>query len=393
MLVHRTLGLGLGLALAITGLSGSALVFRQEIDRALNPALLRTTAHDGRASLEAAIAQVERAYPGAAIARIRMPASADATLEFTLAGAPARQVYVDPRRGTILGARRETDALMGWLFQLHSHWLAGDRGEQVAGWLGVVLFAMGISGLVTWWPRPGGETRRGLRVRWSATPHRVRFDLHRAVGFWSSSFLVLAGLTGAALVFHDAARSTLAALLPGERAPTAVPVASSPASLPALGADSLLAIAERAQPGGTISYITLPHGTTGPFRVRRRLPGELHPNGRSMVSLDPRTGAVLERFDARAASLAARADYAGYPLHIGRVGGIATRVLALLVGLTPALLGITGWSMWRRRRRNARTGAATSFEVIGPPRIAPGIAPPAQPASASMRRLHRARGR
>lgn len=350
VLTHRVLGLVTGLALGITGLTGSALVFRPELDRALAPALLRVAPGTTRASLREAIDLVHERFPGEAIARIRMPARADASLEFTLEGAPARQVYADPWRGTLLGARFETDAAMGWLFQLHSHWLAGERGKQVGGWLGIILVVMGVSGLVAWWPRPGADPRRGLRVRWGTGGHRVQFDLHRAVGFWSSPFLLLAGLTGAALVFTDAARGTLGALLPGERAASAAPRATSPAALPSLGADSLLAIAEATQPGGTISYITLPTGSTGTFRVRRRLPGELHPNGRSMVSLDPRTGAVLERYDARGASLAARADYAGYPLHIGRVGGFATRLLAVLVGLMPVLLGITGACIWWRRR-------------------------------------------
>lgn len=364
MLVHRVLGLTAGLALVVTGVTGSALVFRPEIDRALAPSLLVVQPAATRAPLQRAIDDVQARFPGEAIARIRIPATADASIEFTIGGKSGRQVYVDPYRGTILGSRGETESAMGWLFQLHSHWLAGERGERVGGVLGLLLVVMGVSGIVAWWPRAGGQARRGMRVRWRHPAHRVHFDLHRAVGFYSSVLLVLSGLTGASLVFHDPARATLAALLPGDRAPAATPKAGSPATLPALDADSLLRIAESVQGGGTISYVTLAKGAEGAFRVRRRLPGELHPNGRSMVSLDPRTGAVLERYDARTASVAARADYAAYPLHIGRVFGAFGRWLMVAVGLTPLVLAVTGVVMWRRRARRtaAPQGRAASAE-------------------------------
>jgi uncharacterized iron-regulated membrane protein len=353
--VHRWLGLTAGLLLAVIGLTGAALVFRDEIDRALNPHLLRVAPAATRAAgpLQAAVDVAARAYPGEPPTRVRMPRTADGTLEVWLGGAPSRYAYVDPYRGTLLGARRPTEFLTGVLFLTHTTLLAGEAGHLVAGACGLVLVLLGASGLVVWWPGRG-RLRAATTVTWGANRKRVVYELHRSVGFYASGLLALAGVTGASLVFHAAFQG---AIYWAARAPAAPPAprATSPDAGAALPIDSLVAVAGRAQPGGAISYLYLPTGPGESFRVRQRLAPELHPNGKSFVHLDPRTGAVLAVEDGAAAPLGARAYSALYPLHIGAVWGRPTRVLALVVGLTPALFFVTGVAMWRGRGRRARS--------------------------------------
>ena len=62
-LLHRWVGLTVGLLLAVVGLSGSALVFREEIDLALNPELLRVEVRDARQPLAAVVGAARAAYP------------------------------------------------------------------------------------------------------------------------------------------------------------------------------------------------------------------------------------------------------------------------------------------------------------------------------------------
>ncbi|WP_294356230.1 PepSY domain-containing protein, partial [uncultured Sphingomonas sp.] len=42
-------------------------------------------------------------------------------------------------------------------------------------------------------------------------------------------------------------------------------------------------------------------------------------------------------------------------LHDGTVGGVATRILAVLIGFVPTILLATGILHWLRRRKAART--------------------------------------
>jgi uncharacterized iron-regulated membrane protein len=43
-----------------------------------------------------------------------------------------------------------------------------------------------------------------------------------------------------------------------------------------------------------------------------------------------------------------------YPLHIGVLGGWPTRVLSVATGLSLPLLAVSGFVVWRRRRKRAR---------------------------------------
>ncbi|HEY0971096.1 MAG TPA: PepSY-associated TM helix domain-containing protein, partial [Gemmatimonadales bacterium] len=359
--LHRALGLAAGLLLVVTGLSGSALVFRAEIDAALNPHLLRVVPAAGRAPLEPMLERVRQAYPDEAPTRLRMPQRADGTYEVWLGAAPSRYVYADPYRdGAILGARRPTEFLTGWLFLLHSHMLAGETGHLAAGVGALVLVLLSISGLVAWWPRRAPwrawrQWRAALTVMRGAGVARTIYDLHRAVGLYASALLLMAGITGASLVFHEAferaAHWVTASAPPARTAPVAVR-----GGAPYLPADTLLAIAERAQPGGMISYLYFPAAAGQTFRVRKRLPGEEHPNGKSFVHVDPSTGRVLLVENGAMAPRGARLYSILYPLHIGVLGGTATRLLAVAVGLSLPLLAVTGAAVWWRRGRR-RTAA------------------------------------
>lgn len=364
--LHRWLGLTVGVLLVVAGLTGSALVFADEIDLALNPRLLRVVPRPGAPrSLQGALDAVARAYPAEAATRVRMPHDAAGTYEVWLGSAPSRYVYVDPYTSRVLGARRPTEFLTGWLFQLHAHALGGARGERAVGANGLALAALTLTGLVAWWPGRR-RLRSAIVVRRGAGRARANYDLHRATGFYASALLLVAALTGASLVFHDTAERVAYAITgtrPSPRATRPSHASSVRATRgPRPSADALVALAVQRQPGGAISYVYVPGpGDAATFRVRQRLPGELHPNGRSTVTLDAWTGRVLRVENGARAPRGGRLYAALYPIHTGAWGGSPSRWLAVAVGVMPTLLAATGTLVWWRRRRPRAAARPTAL--------------------------------
>lgn len=356
--LHRVLGLVAAAGLFVSGLSGSALVFRSEIDRALNPELLRVVPGASRVPLQSIVDELRREFPNDTLSRIRMPHRNDGSYEFWLGAAPSRYAYADPYSGTILGSRAPTQFLTGWLFLLHSQLFAGDVGRWVAGTGALILMLLSATGLVVWWPRRApwrawAQWRSSLTVTQRHGVTRATHDLHRALGFYSSIFLLVAAVTGASLIFtgtfeRAAYLVTLSRPASTEPPPVAPAATSERAALPL---DSLLRLAELAQPGGEISYVYFPHVANGSLGVRKRLPGERHPNGKSFVYLDPADARVLSVENGALAPSGGRLYSVLYPIHIGVIGGAWTRVIAVLVGLALAILPVTGVLMWWRRRR------------------------------------------
>ncbi len=369
--VHLWVGLVLSLVLVVLSVTGSALVFRHEVDRALNPDLLRVEPAGGRVPLGAVIAAVGDAAPESSPRLLRLPRDPEAPHEVWLAD--DRHVYVDPYQGTVLGVRGDREGAMNALFALHAELLGGEGGAKVVGLIGLLTLLLGGTGLVLWWPTKVTVSRlkKGLQIAWRHGPRRLNYDLHRAGGFYTSAFLALVAATGAALVFYAEAGAALHAATgtPMPPPPPAVHADEGPAAPEVL--DAALAAARRVLPNGVPTFLTLPQTGGAPLAVRLRTPGEWHPNGRSYVYLGPADGRVLRVDDAREAPGASRAMHAAYPLHIGAFGGPARsmiRVLYVVLGLAPAILSVTGtliwFRRWRKRNRRVHRGAPARSRVV-----------------------------
>jgi uncharacterized iron-regulated membrane protein len=351
---HMYLGLCVGLLLAMSGLTGSLLVFGEEIDGLLNASLLKVEPRsEQRASLEDVLKSVRQAYPSEKPARIRLPREAEATYEVCFeAKADPRCAYVNPHDATVLGSRVPAHSFKSRLFYLHRRLLSGETGETIIGIGGIVLVLLSLSGVVLWWP---GRKRlaSGWKIRWRSSRYRVNYDLHRILGVCAMLFLSITAFTGAAMVFRPTFESILKQVAPAPKPaprPTSTIKDGERASL-----DDILRSAGAALPEGELTMITLPATPTAAIVVRKKVSGELHPSGRSLVYLDQYSGQLLLAENALEAPRPARIVNNLYPLHTGRLAGIWTRVLQVFVGFMPALLFFTGFMMWlsRLRARNS----------------------------------------
>jgi LPXTG-motif cell wall-anchored protein len=75
--------------------------------------------------------------------------------------------------------------------------------------------------------------------------------------------------------------------------------------------------------------------------------------GGNSVQFDGQTGQFLSQTTFQDLSLWQQVKATFYPLHIGNFGGVVLKALYIIIGLTPGLLSITGFLLWRRRKRKA----------------------------------------
>lgn len=347
--LHRMLGLSVGLWAAATALTGSVLVFGDEIDTALNPHLLRVVPRDSPWDLDTSIAGVRARLPGEPLTRVWLPRTAEDALVLGLGAERITRVYVDPYTATVLGARDVHGGVIGFLWELHAHLLAGETGKTIAGVLSLLLIGITVTGFVLWWPGRR-RLRRGFTVRWYGRSLPLAYDLHRVAGAVTALLLLTSAVTGAMLVFHRPTTGALIAGLggPALALPQAVRVPDGRARLPL---SRLLVSAAAALPGAAPVSMSIPVEDDKPVVVRQRFPDNPHPNGRSFVSVDPYTADVLHVHDWRRTGTGVRVSDYKYPLHIGTAFDLPGRILVLATGLVPVLLLVTGGFVWWRRRR------------------------------------------
>lgn len=349
LLLHRYVGLYLGAVIVVLSLSGSVLVFRGEIDAWLHPDVLRVDPTTERVSVDRVAEGVETAFPDDGVRFIRLPQSPREPYEVWLTTRAHERVFVDPASGSILGHWDERETLTGWLFGLHTDLFAGTVGVWVVGLSGLALALLCVSGLVLWWP--------GVRNWWMAVTvkaKRLNYDLHRAGGFWTLLFVLVIALTGAGLIFYVSAGHLLH-WMTGSTMTSEPPPAVATADAERISLASAFQTAQDELPGATPTFLYAPQSAQDPVLVRFRMQGELHPNGRSYVYVDPYRGAVLRTDRAVEGPLGQQLLHALYPLHIGSFGGIAVKMLYALLGLVPAVLTATGviiwYPRWRRKKK------------------------------------------
>jgi uncharacterized iron-regulated membrane protein len=438
MRLHRWVALAVGAWFALLGLSGSVLVWHGEIDRALNPqwfaanavgqcadasasrkaseaplptgeglgrgATAATQPQDSRDTavatpIAAALAIHARHHDGKPT-QVMAPATPGAAyVVWTKTGDGARmQHFVDVGCRRYLGHRQwgavrfDREHVVPALYELHRSILSGEIGHIIVGFVGLLLLATAITGLVTAWPRHATRDawKRTLTIKRGAATRRWFYDLHRATGMWLALFLLLMSVTGAYLCFPKQGRALVAAVLPmADPSKTTAPrmqrvgdarggnstkLAKSTAprmrrgenaeesakrqaasAMPAT-TDELVAHAEELWVDAEWSRVQLPAKPGEGVEVRLLQAAEIRMDtGDTRVKFDA-TGRISEVRDPVRAPAGDRLISWLFPLHSGEALGLTGRLAWTLFGSVPPLMFATGlWLWWQRRK--ARTHA------------------------------------
>jgi uncharacterized iron-regulated membrane protein len=202
--VHLWTGVAVGLYIAVISLTGSILVYRNEIYRAFSPQP-RLVEHAGTAlapeDLEAA---VRRTFPDAQIVVVEPGPTPDHAADVTLdrEGERTRRL-VHPATGADLGPTLPLGyRISAWMLDLHDNLLGGPTGRRVNGLGALALLVLCATGLIVWWPGLS-RWRRSALVDVRANWKRLNWSLHSVLGFWFFAFILMWSLTGLYLSLPD----------------------------------------------------------------------------------------------------------------------------------------------------------------------------------------------
>lgn len=352
--VHSWLGLIAGLGLLIIGLTGSLLVFHEEIDVARVPQLMRAEpTAAGRLPFDTLLAAVEKAKPGETAVGWRLfsePHQAD-LLFVKRAGEKDlyRLAFLDPYTGEVRGdSPLISQTLTGWLLDLHYSFLADHTGMFIAGIFALLLCVLGVTGV--WLYRD--FWRAFFTLRWGRSLRIFCSDLHKMIGISSVAFNLILGFTGA----YWNLTHVIGEWIMGEPPEPTVEVAAARPSL-----DASLAVAQKELPGFQVNYLTLP--ASGDFTLYGRVDtNPFRGNFGSTVSFNLPAGTLKEVKDIRKAGAWEQFADSFAPLHYGTFGGVITKSLWCLFGLAPGVLAVSGFLIWRSRHKAARRESSPAPE-------------------------------
>ncbi len=369
--VHLWLGLLLGFFLAVFGITGSILVFYEEIDNVINANLRIVQASAQGESTYRSLAEIQSvaisALPlQAKLTFVDYPSDTTASFKFgfTVPGAVANekdewQVHVNPYTGQLLGKhliKKAEDmfpcAFIPFVFRLHFALLAGETGGIIVGIMGVILLFSVLTGLIVWWPLTG-NWKRALSIKRGASVERLNHDAHQTSGFYTFPILLVVLLSGVYMNLPDQFMVLVKQLSPGTQGFMDSPQSSPSAGKQPLTLEQAFTIVQKAYPEGRVDWLSPPAASTDVYRISiSEVPNLSRFWSERQVVVDQYNGKVLQVSDpgTRATFGQTFVEWQ-WPLHSGRAFGWTGRILVFISGLACPVLFVTGVIRWLQKRR------------------------------------------
>lgn len=338
--IHRWAGLVALVLVLLQSLTGLAISFRDEINRALYPAV-RESSLSPRLPLDAMIGSVRERFPAMRLQRVIFPTTREEPYWFRLAprdGGSRYFVLVDPTNNQILRHGPLVLFPCELAVFIHATLLAGSAGPFVVGIAGMALLLLGVSGAMLWWPR-SGPLLRHMQVRRGQPKVVTLLELHRAVGICSAIGLIMLAFTGA-----------LVALRPLLPAPA--PRFDVIARQSVMTTQDTMDWVERALPGTSVSiaYFRDEPGACALSAIDVSDPSLPHARARHRLTFDAANPAVVRSLRYEDSPLSARLFDWLLPIHSGEVAGLGGRLVVFVLGVCLTFIAVTGVWMWRVRR-------------------------------------------
>jgi uncharacterized iron-regulated membrane protein len=198
------MGLGIGLYVLVICLSGSLIVFRRELDRALCPRVIMVP-NLGRRLTDAELQAKARAdYPRLDYKRveIRGARTPGMAIEVWFLGGTFRiERLFDPYTGANLNDTVACEPrFVTWTAELHDNLTRGRPGLRVNGVGAISVVLMAASGLVLWWPGKR-RWRHSITLHRNLSGRRFVRELHSVMGIWCFVLIFLWAITGIYFAF------------------------------------------------------------------------------------------------------------------------------------------------------------------------------------------------
>lgn len=375
--VHLWVGIFAAIYIVLIGVSGSILVFKDELAELSYPHLLRNRnpGQPENFDLAQVMMRAQAAYPKLTLGGGYVPGVGSENVLVFLTQGPTTEpryyyAFADPATGQLLGLLDVNATWLYWISDLHVRLLAGIPGAVANAAGGLLLLVLALSGIVLWWP---GIRRwaSGLKIDFRRNWKRINFDVHNAVGFYTLLWVCMWSISGINFIFPK----QVAAVVGWFSSPAAAvepelkPIRYSPKQKPAIA--KMLASARAALPGTRLSGIYLGEPGTGPARVFMARGDRDDFTQMDYAFCDPVQGNVISLWHS-GVNPTAGSKFLFWlgPLHFGVAWGLGGKILWALLGLSLPLLAVTGalmywnrsfrrsWKRWRQRRKNVPSPAS-----------------------------------
>lgn len=342
------------LPLLLISVTGSILVFKVELDTLLMPESMQVSSASPkeRLSLDALMTIVQKQYPDHEIGSWEVfddKVRTDTAYIIEHHTNIWSKLYLNQYTGELLSTPVGlSDDLTDWLLDLHYKLLLETNGMFLGAIVSLLLLFLGISGIILY--RNFWVNFFTLRFKLAT---RIFFsDLHKMVGISSAPVILILAFTGAywniSLVIHEVEEHII-------EEPYLV---TKPLYNQNISIQGLLEKSKKTIDTFEATYILMPFepAMNIEFFGKVNSANPLNSNYASSIIYDKHSGDVVSIEDIRADNAIHETVDSFRKLHFGHFGGLTSKIIWCVLGLSPLILAFTGLYLYLYRNRNKKVG-------------------------------------
>jgi uncharacterized iron-regulated membrane protein len=356
-ILHLWLGLLSGLIVFIVALTGSILVFEDEIDQLINPELYHIdTIGKSKKTIDFCTNMLEKQYSVKEINRIYTFNDPERTLRIIATDNDGVvQIFsIDPYSAEVLATMPHKTKFYSVVLDLHRHLILGDVGQFITGYSCLIFVFMLLSGLVLWWPKKRKNIKQRLTVKWKASFKRVNWDFHSTFGFYTFVVLLIISLTGLTWSFAWFENGIYYLADGTTKKPSAKvenPTKVDPKLDKTFFYQNIISKTDSIYEYKGDIQIRTPSDTINSIMAIKLNIEKSIPNISSLVYFDKYTGKILKTKPYESSSDGDKIRRLIYPIHTGSIYGYPTKIIAFLVCTFAVSLPVTGFLIWWGRKK------------------------------------------
>ncbi len=347
--LHKWVGAVVALYILLMSLTGVSLVFHDELSDWLCPSP-KISIGETRVPFSQLIRSSEQKYPEYKVTGLIVSHEKADPVDVFAAIENGKNVHleVDPYTGEVLGVKKESEILK-FLQDLHFNLLNGKTGRMVNGIGASCLFLLVTTGVVVWW-RGIASWLSAFKMPLTGSLKRINWNLHSALGAWVLPMLTVWSLSGFYFGFPDFFEKLINPVFPvssQKKLPEpdqSANIATEPVQPSGETIDRLIETARgTSRDQSFVERIAFPDKRRRSFRVWLAEPNSNDLTApRTQVFLDPISSKILAISKSEQPPTGDLIIQWLIKLHFGTFFGTLSKSAWLLVGLTPAILSLSG---------------------------------------------------
>ena len=224
--IHLWLGLATAIPLfviAVTGIILSTIFLMEDVEKEFLGGEAFFANNSEIASNVSHVFEIAKSYEvdGYKLALIRFPEkkSGEVTMRFFDTNRNFKQIIFEQSSKKELSVKtiENGTTFEKWILKLHHTFLFEETGQTIAGFVGIILCFMCISGLIIWLPKLPVSTSYLKNIsmpKFSLKGRALNINLHKSFGIWIFAVLLVVAFTGTFLIFTKQFNQMVATVSP-----------------------------------------------------------------------------------------------------------------------------------------------------------------------------------